>query len=73
MNKEKKYLNNITYSVQVFLKCIDKTMKKPSSVERGKEIGGLVNKLQLENDSAMHFGLDLSFIQINNRNDKIKI
>lgn len=64
VNKEKKYLKSLTQSVIKFLTALDTEMKNPSSYERGAKIAKLANSLEIENDSAMHFGLDLSFDKI---------
>jgi hypothetical protein len=44
---------------------MDAAMKLPESSERGRVIAKLMNKLTLQNQSAMHFGLDYSFPKIN--------
>jgi len=57
--KQKKGLRKLTDTVQGFLARFDLLMKEPSTVERGKKLALLANQLELANDSARHFTLDL--------------
>ena len=62
--KYKKYLIELTNAVSSCLNEQDKLMKQPSTAERGRQIGALLNQLDYANDLALHFGLDLSFKKI---------
>ena len=64
-NKLKNDFRNLTVAVQNHLSLLDAVMKTPSTLERGREIAKLSNYLDAANDSAMHFGLDMSFKLIN--------
>jgi hypothetical protein len=63
--KLKKNLKDLTKCVGDVLACIDKEMSQPSTNKRGKRIAKLANALDMANDSALHFGLGLSFKEIN--------
>ena len=60
MTTEKEHLQKLTEATLWALDQLDREMKKPSTPERGKIIAAICNHLELANDSAMHFGLDLS-------------
>lgn len=60
----KKYLVELTNAVSAYLNEHDKLMKQPPTPERGRKIAELSNKLEMSNDAALHFGLDLSFDKI---------
>ena len=62
----KKYLILLTKSVAQCLSRLDCIMREESTIERGKKIAKLSNFLEMENDSAMHFGLDYGWRKINN-------
>lgn len=64
INEHKKHLIELTKTVIHFLDQINDEMKKPSSFERGRRIAKLCNFLDLENDGAMHFGLNYTFKKI---------
>lgn len=53
----KKYLRELTSQVDKFLDILNEEMKKPSDFERGKRIARLCNFLNMNNDSAKHYGL----------------
>lgn len=55
----RKHLKVITEGVVQFLQWLDAEMKKPSSVERGQRIAQAAGALELANDQALHFGLDV--------------
>lgn len=57
----KKYLVQLTKDVQICLKAIDIEMRKPSTVERGKNIAKICNALEMQNDKARYFGLEIDF------------
>jgi hypothetical protein len=57
----KKELKQLTTAVVWFLGELDSLMKQPSTRERGQQIATLCNDLELKNDSALHFGLDLDW------------
>lgn len=52
-----KYLRELTRVVLEHLSEIDKEMRGPSTLERGRRIAALCNQLELANDRARHFGL----------------
>ena len=64
-NKLKNDFRNLTVAVQKHVSLLDDVMKTPSTLERGRESAKLSNYLDAANDSAMHFGLDMSFKLIN--------
>ena len=53
-----------------YLYAIDEAMKHPESRNRGEQIAALSNYLDVQNDSAMHFGLGYSFKKIKKTKDK---
>ena len=55
----KKYFLSLTSTVKAYLVLIDIEMKAPSTNERRKRIAALMNKLEMQNDIARHFGLNL--------------
>lgn len=55
------------YSV---MRALDKEMKKPSDVDRGKRIAEIVSHLELKTDFAMHFDLNYGFKKISNAKAK---
>ena len=57
--KMKKDFRSLTDTVKAYLVRMDVKMKEPSTIERGREIAALMNKLEIQNDIARHFGLDL--------------
>lgn len=59
--KLRKEFREYTDQVKAFIVLIDHTMKQPESVERGKRIADLTNKLELKNDSIRRFVLGLDF------------
>ena len=65
MNQEKQYLINLTSTVAKGLTAIDRIMKKPASVDRGRRIAKVCNALDIANDAAMHFCLNYDFEKIN--------
>lgn len=63
--KLREQLRELTANVQGYCSRLDYLMAgQESTVERGKKIAQLTNHLQTANDSAMHFGLGLSFKRI---------
>ena len=65
MNNYKKHLKYLTESVNHFLRQLDKVMWEPPAAERGKKIAELTNQLEIQNDSAMRFGLNYGWEKIN--------
>ena len=57
----KRALRDLTRSVAAFVARMDNEMERPNSTERGGRISQLVNELDMANDRALHFGLDMSF------------
>jgi len=57
----RRHLKELTQNVAVALARIDAVMDQPESNERGEMIAAIVNDLELANDSAMRFGLGMSF------------
>ena len=57
----KTYLERLTKSVNLYLRTLDDVMKCKECVDRGKSIARLSNFLEMENDSAKHFGLEIPF------------
>ena len=68
--EHKKYLVQLTDVVDAHLNKIDLIMKEPESNIRGQEIAKLCNILNMANDCAKHFGLDIPFEKFQNRKDK---
>ena len=56
----RQYLRNLTRDVGYCLDALANEMRTPSTVERGKRIAAICNKLNLSNDSAKRYGLGLS-------------
>ncbi len=63
--KLRRHLVSLTDAVLVVIDEIDKLMKQPSTVERGRQISQLMNGLEQSNDAARFFGLGLDY-----RNDR---
>lgn len=62
----KKYLKQLASGVDIFLNGIDLLMRtQKSDVERGRAIAELCNGLDLENQMAKHFGLNIPFNKMN--------
>ena len=53
----KKYLKQLTEVVDKVIDALDGEMNMSSSADRGKRIARLINRLELANDNAKHFGL----------------
>jgi len=60
----KKALKRLTTSITKFENAMDIEMRKPSDVQRGRNIAKLVNFLAIEKQSAQHFALGYSFKKI---------
>lgn len=69
-NEYKKYLKELTETVARALNAIDIEMKKPSTVQRGRNIAKICNALEMANDGAMHFGLKYGWKKIDNIKNK---
>ena len=70
-NRElKKHLRQTTESVVQFIKWLDAEMVKPSTVDRGKRVARVASNMEFLNDRAMHFGLGMTFKQIENLKKK---
>ncbi len=67
--KHEKALDALTKSVCGTILFIDQLMKIPGLdlVDRGKRIAKITNSLEMANDSAMHFALDMGWRKINHR------
>jgi len=68
--KYRKALDDLTVEVGAFLAALDIVMKRPPSPEKGKIVAKLATHLDMANDAAMHFTLDMSFRRINSRKAK---
>lgn len=53
----RRYLRNLTQSVDHFLVRLDAKMKEPSTEDRGRFIARVANDLDLQNQIAKRFGL----------------
>lgn len=53
----KRQLNNLTGTVEAFLRLLDAEMRAPVTPERGARVADLANKLDLANQMAKRFGL----------------
>ena len=60
--RNEKYLLHLTQSIRSFLRRLDAVMTSPPSGERGKQVAQLMNELEVANDRARYFGLDISHI-----------
>ena len=47
--------------VRATTEALDATMKQPESGKRGERIGQIVNILETDNDSALYWGLGISY------------
>ena len=59
-----KAFHSLTRGVAVFLEEIDKVMHGESTPARGRQIADLCNWLEIQNDSAMHIALGMSYVSI---------
>lgn len=59
MSSQEHHFRLLGQQVVCFLAKMDLLMRREESVDRGKKIAKLCNALELANDSAMRFGLDL--------------
>ena len=57
----RKHLTDLTTAVRNYLVSIDQAMRRPESKERGQEIARLSNALEMANDRARFFGLDIDY------------
>ena len=57
----RKHLTDLTTVVSNYLVSIDQAMTRPESKERGQEIARLSNALEMANDRARFFGLDIDY------------
>jgi hypothetical protein len=53
----RRHLRDLTATVTKCVADLDATMKGPSTVERGRTIAAITNRLELASDRARHFGL----------------
>lgn len=67
IRKLKNALKDITLSVSSFLAWMDLIMRERESVERGKSIARVCNELDLDNQRAKHFGLDIPLNKLQNK------
>lgn len=70
-NSERKHLVELTKDVAAFIKIMDSLIQSPSTPERGKRIARAVNQMEILNDSALHFGLGMSFRRINTMKERL--
>jgi hypothetical protein len=68
--EKKKHLKDLTGAVTHFLNRLDVVMKEPSTVERGRRIAHLSNDLDMANDIARHFGLDVALKDLSKGKNK---
>ncbi len=64
MTREKeleKALKELTLATGIFLRQLDKVMARPSTVERGKIIAELVNRLELARDKVRYSTLGIDY------------
>jgi len=57
----RKALVNLTNSVGLFLRELDKAMQVPESNQRGKQIAELMNKLEYQRDYTRYFTLGIDY------------
>jgi hypothetical protein len=57
----RKHLRSLTMQVMAIVARMDRIMKQPESNLRGKQIAEAMNALEMSNDSARYFGLDIDF------------
>jgi len=55
----RKHLRDLTQTVMRYLSLMDEAMKMPSTEDRGKRIAQLNNQLELQNDIAKRYGLEI--------------
>lgn len=65
-SKYKKTLAELTKTVAQALTLIDVEMRKPSTLQRGKNIARICNVLEMANDSAMYSVLNYGWTKIGN-------
>jgi len=57
----RKEMEKLTGFVKSYVVLIDDAMKQPDSIERGRRIADLSNKLEFKNDSVRRFVLELDW------------
>lgn len=57
--RQKKGVQDLTNAVTHAINQMEVLMKQPSTVERGRAIAKVLNELDLANDTARHFLLDV--------------
>ena len=57
----RQHLKDLTITVTSFLDALDREMAQPSTNERGQRIARLANDLNMANDNARFFGLNIDF------------
>jgi len=67
--KYRKVLQDLSNAVLIYLSELDRVMKMPSNVERGKLVALLSNKLELVNDQVRYFTLGVDY----RKDDKKKV
>jgi hypothetical protein len=60
----RQHLKDLAFAVANAIRLIDAEMKLPPSNERGKRIAQITNKLEFQNDIALHQALGYSFKKI---------
>lgn len=59
--KYRKHLVDLTAAVKYALSALDNIMKGPSTSDRGKRVAAVCNALEMTNDRARYFGLDVDW------------
>lgn len=59
--KQRKALQDLTNTVLGHIAAMEGVMALPSSVDRGKAIARLLNRLEMANDRVRYFALDVDF------------
>ena len=66
-------LKALTDHVMRHLVFLDREMKKPESMERGKRIAQLANALEMANDVARYTGLGIDFRKDNKDKERARV
>lgn len=64
IRKLKAAMRELSMTVAACLEALDRQMRQPSTVERGKNIAKICNVLELQNDSVLHSTLHYTFPQM---------
>jgi hypothetical protein len=55
----RRHLRDLVNAAGLAIVTLDDEMKKPSTEQRGRNVAKICNYLEMQNDSAAHFGLGL--------------